>query len=94
MSAFSQRFSKFVQLSFVCRATIVCLLFFDNSWKVLIVDEAHRLKNIKSKLFEDLASVPRDFCLLLTGTPLQNSTEGEWKTGALLLTCLPQTLTM
>jgi SNF2 family DNA or RNA helicase len=38
------------------------------SWKALIVDEAHRLKNIKSRLFEDLASVPRDFCLLLTGT--------------------------
>lgn len=44
----------------------------------MIVDEAHRLKNIKSKLFEDLASVPRDFCLLLTGTPLQNSTEELW----------------
>jgi chromodomain-helicase-DNA-binding protein 7 len=47
-------------------------------WKALIVDEAHRLKNIKSRLFEDLASVPRDFCLLLTGTPLQNSTEELW----------------
>jgi SNF2 family DNA or RNA helicase len=44
----------------------------------LIVDEAHRLKNIKSKLFEDLMSVPRDWCLLLTGTPLQNSTEELW----------------
>jgi chromodomain-helicase-DNA-binding protein 7 len=47
-------------------------------WKALIVDEAHRLKNPKSKLFEELASVPRDFCLLLTGTPLQNSTEELW----------------
>ena len=37
-----------------------------------------RLKNIKSRLFEDLASVPREFCLLLTGTPLQNSTEELW----------------
>jgi len=52
----------------------------------LIVDEAHRLKNIKSKLFEDLASVPRDWCLLLTGTPLQNSTEELW---ALLHFCDP-----
>ena len=34
------------------------------SWKALVVDEAHRLKNIKSRLFVDLASVPRDFCLL------------------------------
>eukprot|EP00804_Cyclotella_cryptica_P019560 CCRYP_014309-RA/>CCRYP_014309-RA protein AED:0.14 eAED:0.14 QI:0/0.76/0.66/1/0.64/0.44/18/4750/927 len=55
-------------------------------WKALIVDEAHRLKNIKSRLFEDLASVPRDFCLLLTGTPLQNSTEELW---ALLHFCDP-----
>lgn len=44
-------------------------------WKALIVDEAHRLKNVQSRLFQDLVSVPRDFCLLLTGTPLQNSTE-------------------
>ena len=58
------------------------------SWKALIVDEAHRLKNVKSRLFEDLASVPRDFCLLLTGTPLQNSTEELW---ALLHFCDPTT---
>jgi SNF2 family DNA or RNA helicase len=49
-----------------------------NSWKALIVDEAHRLKNNKSKLFQDLVTVPRDWCLLLTGTPLQNSTEELW----------------
>lgn len=44
-------------------------------WKTLIVDEAHRLKNPDSKLFADLASVPRDYCVLLTGTPLANNTE-------------------
>jgi SNF2 family DNA or RNA helicase len=42
------------------------------------VDEAHRLKNHQSRLFADLCNVPRDFCLLLTGTPLQNSTEELW----------------
>lgn len=47
-------------------------------WKALIVDEAHRLKNHQSRLFSELAAVPRDFCLLLTGTPLQNSTEELW----------------
>jgi len=47
-------------------------------WKALIVDEAHRLKNSKSKLFEELLSVPRDYCLLLTGTPLANATEELW----------------
>jgi len=47
-------------------------------WRALVVDEAHRLKNKKSRLFADLGTVPRDFCLLLTGTPLQNSTEELW----------------
>jgi chromodomain-helicase-DNA-binding protein 7 len=47
-------------------------------WKALIVDEAHRLKNSKSRLFEQLANVPRDFCLLLTGTPIANATEELW----------------
>lgn len=47
-------------------------------WRALVVDEAHRLKNSKSRLFADLGTVPRDFCLLLTGTPLQNSTEELW----------------
>ena len=44
-------------------------------WKGLIVDEAHRLKNANSRLFAELASVPRDHCVLLTGTPLANNTE-------------------
>lgn len=47
-------------------------------WKTLIVDEAHRLKNHKAKLFEELASVPRDHCVLLTGTPIANATEELW----------------
>jgi chromodomain-helicase-DNA-binding protein 7 len=47
-------------------------------WRELIVDEAHRLKNPKSKLFEELSSVPRDHCVLLTGTPLANATEELW----------------
>lgn len=44
-------------------------------WRALVVDEAHRLKNHKSRLFDELASVPRDYCILLTGTPIANATE-------------------
>jgi SNF2 family DNA or RNA helicase len=53
-------------------------VFKNIQWKTLIVDEAHRLKNSKAKLFEELLSVPRDHCVLLTGTPLANATEELW----------------
>jgi len=48
------------------------------AWKVLVVDEAHRLKNPASRLFMELKTLPRDHCVLLTGTPLQNKTEELW----------------
>ena len=38
------------------------------AWKVLVVDEAHRLKNPASRLFTELRTLPRDHCVLLTGT--------------------------
>jgi len=44
-------------------------------WAVLVVDEAHRLKNNQSKFFKVLNGYPLDFKLLLTGTPLQNNLE-------------------
>ncbi|EWM26386.1 myb domain-containing protein [Nannochloropsis gaditana] len=47
-------------------------------WKVLVVDEAHRLKNPASRLFVELRTLPREHCVLLTGTPLQNKTEELW----------------
>jgi SNF2 family DNA or RNA helicase len=36
-------------------------------FRILCIDEAHRLKNFKARIFEELATVPRDFCVLLTG---------------------------
>ena len=41
----------------------------------MIVDEAHKLKNQQSRLFQSLTQIPREYCVLLTGTPLQNRTE-------------------
>lgn len=42
-------------------------------WDMVIVDEAHRLKNSKSKLYTTLSEeVTFGNCLLLTGTPIQN----------------------
>lgn len=52
-----------------------CLSSID--WKILVVDEAHRLKSNQSKFFKFLASYNIDHKLLLTGTPLQNNLEGK-----------------
>ncbi|XP_014396354.1 PREDICTED: chromodomain-helicase-DNA-binding protein 1-like [Myotis brandtii] len=42
-------------------------------WSVLVVDEAHRLKNQSSLLHKTLSEFSVVFNLLLTGTPIQNS---------------------
>ncbi|KAJ1978430.1 ATP-dependent DNA helicase Hrp3 [Dimargaris xerosporica] len=45
----------------------------DIRWAFLAVDEAHRLKNRQSLLSEALRGFQVTNCLLVTGTPLQNS---------------------
>merc|ERR1712045_886393 len=42
---------------------------------VLVVDEAHRLKNAQSKFFRFLTGYSLNYKMLLTGTPLQNNLE-------------------
>ncbi|XP_051987148.1 chromodomain-helicase-DNA-binding protein 1-like [Xyrauchen texanus] len=42
-------------------------------WKVLVVDEAHRLKNQQSLLHQTLTKFSVGFRVLLTGTPIQNN---------------------
>lgn len=39
---------------------------------VLVVDEAHKLKNEKTQSYRFINSISRTFCLLLTATPVQN----------------------
>lgn len=42
-------------------------------WKILVVDEAHRLKNQESLLHQTLKEFTVGFHVLLTGTPIQNN---------------------
>ncbi|CAM0883924.1 unnamed protein product [Alopecurus aequalis] len=42
-------------------------------WSTIVIDEAHRLKNIECNLLACLKRYNSDFRLLLTGTPLQNN---------------------
>jgi len=44
-------------------------------WAVLIIDEAHRLKNNQSRFFRTLFEFNIGYKVLLTGTPLQNNLE-------------------
>ncbi len=44
-------------------------------WDILIVDEAHYLRNRDSQAWLAVNALPRQFLLLLTATPVQNSIE-------------------
>jgi superfamily II DNA or RNA helicase len=43
------------------------------TWDLLVVDEAHYLRNRTSQAWQAVNALPRQFLLLLTATPVQNS---------------------
>ena len=45
------------------------------AWDMLIVDEAHYLRSRTAKTWQAVNALPRQFLLLLTATPVQNSIE-------------------
>jgi len=42
-------------------------------WDMLIIDEAHKLKNSKTRNWQTVNQIPNKFMLLLTATPMQNN---------------------
>lgn len=46
-----------------------------STWDILVVDEAHYLRNRDSQAWQAVNALPRQFLLLLTATPVQNSLE-------------------
>ncbi|PCH01990.1 SNF2-related [Penicillium occitanis (nom. inval.)] len=48
------------------------------SWKYIVVDEGHRLKNMNCKLIKELLTYHSANRLLITGTPLQNNISELW----------------
>jgi SNF2 family DNA or RNA helicase len=54
------------------------------AWKYVVVDEGHRLKNMNCRLIRELRTLRADNKLLLTGTPLQASSEARLSSAACL----------
>ncbi|KAI4345461.1 hypothetical protein L6164_012585 [Bauhinia variegata] len=57
------------------------------SWRYIIIDEAHRIKNENSLLSKTMRLYKTNYRLLITGTPLQNNLHELW---ALLNFLLPE----
>lgn len=47
----------------------------EQNYDLVIIDEAHKLKNHKTKNYEFVQLLKKKFCLLLTATPIQNNIE-------------------
>lgn len=48
-------------------------LIYAQDYDMIIIDEAHKLKNHKTKIYEFVQGLKKKFCLLLTATPIQNN---------------------
>lgn len=50
-------------------------IIYRQNYDLIIIDEAHKLKNNKTKNYEFVQNLKKKFCLLLTATPIQNRIE-------------------
>ncbi|MFB5760562.1 DEAD/DEAH box helicase [Paenibacillus medicaginis] len=49
-----------------------CDILLDTDYDLLIIDEAHKLKNKKTANYQFMTKLRKKYCLLLTATPVQN----------------------
>ncbi|WP_299087984.1 DEAD/DEAH box helicase [uncultured Metabacillus sp.] len=50
-------------------------IVYEQNYDLVIIDEAHKLKNNKTKNYEFVQNLKKKYCLLLTATPVQNRVE-------------------
>ncbi len=50
----------------------------DKEWNIIVLDEAHTIKNKETKMAKAAMKLKADFRLLLTGTPIQNHLGEIW----------------
>lgn len=56
----------------------------EQDYDLIIIDEAHKLKNKKTKNYEFVQHLKKKYCLLLTATPIQNRIEEVFNLVSLL----------
>lgn len=49
-----------------------------SNYNVVILDESQKIKNTKTEIFKSAVKVRRDFTVVMTGTPIENSLNDLW----------------
>ena len=61
-------------------------IIYNQDYDLIIIDEAHKLKNNKTKNYEFVQNLKKKFCLLLTATPIQNRDRRNFQSRILIKT--------
>ncbi|KAH8742100.1 SNF2 family N-terminal domain-containing protein [Cryptosporidium ryanae] len=72
------RFDILITTPAIINSQLDCEFLKQIEWYMMIVDEAHQLKNRDSKRFKELHDFETKYRLLLSGTPLHNNLEELW----------------
>lgn len=59
-------------------------IILDQQYDLLLIDEAHKLKNKQTKNYQFVRAISKKYCLLLTATPIQNKLDDLFNLVSLL----------